>query len=882
MKKVTALLIASLLVFSHIFFISTVSVYANVRTKTRTVNIVYDDSGSMAYKGVTSWSQAKYAMEVFASMMGENDTMNIFPMSSYSYKDDGSKSDSWEKIIEIAGSEKVENRVSKIDQMNGDKGIYRNTPIQTVSAAGNALRKDTADEKWLVILTDGRFDKGTDGSYIGDAETIKTLRQYTGVDGINVAYVAIGDSATSLTDLKSECFYPFDADANNILDTVTEVARTVFNYQLIPISGNGTFSFNADIPVSKVIVFAQGKDAKVEKFALDGKELSNKPVSASIQVIKGTKYYPKNKGFDIKIADGLVGRLVTYQCENETKPFSSGTYSFSSNVKNIEVYFEPGVDIQAVLENANGDEVDLSREDISTIEAGTKTVHLKMVNPLTGDMIKPGDSTLLEGAKLTLTVTDKEGNTETYGDGDTIVLQEGGIEVYAKASFRGDIEKSSKKKTVEVTPAGLDIAFVDSRYEMDIATLELNKEVLFDVKSGDGVPLNEEELSTAAFEVSGCEGVNWKIEATETSGRYKLEPTHQGNAFTGFEDSNLKISCTLHMGGVDKKGAASTNIASVANSELSLKLTMELPDANVADLDSGKHYMFDPEKRGFSEVAPYIKANVEVINSDGTTRPLTEKEWNAGVDGFSFSSRLHGNNIIWKIINSLCRQTLNFDVEKDSDVSSYRLYLSGLTAAKVRPHTSDLTTHLKIKLSNGLVEEGGSEDLVTVKPLSIFRYIGRIAEISFGMILAIIFALFEIRKNRFDRSMCPNTTAILTRNGVSQRKKLAPEVSKRKIQYKIMPPWKDEERDITLKYPGFLDAVITFHCVAVGGGSFRITNPKKFEGVKDLVRFNGVKYDVALKNPIIMNLNDDITINIRTGNISGKVIMYFVKQDDNN
>lgn len=69
---------------------------------------------------------------------------------------------------------------------------YRNTPIQTVTVAGDALKKDSASEKWLIILTDGEFDKGADGSSIGSSETQSTITGYAGGNGINVAYVAIG------------------------------------------------------------------------------------------------------------------------------------------------------------------------------------------------------------------------------------------------------------------------------------------------------------------------------------------------------------------------------------------------------------------------------------------------------------------------------------------------------------------------------------------------------------------------------------------------------------------------------------------------------------------------------------------------------------------
>ena len=65
-----------------------VDVSAEAKTKkTRVIHVVYDDSGSMVDSNA-SWSQAKYALEVFTAMMNENDRLVIYPMSAYSITDD--------------------------------------------------------------------------------------------------------------------------------------------------------------------------------------------------------------------------------------------------------------------------------------------------------------------------------------------------------------------------------------------------------------------------------------------------------------------------------------------------------------------------------------------------------------------------------------------------------------------------------------------------------------------------------------------------------------------------------------------------------------------------------------------------------------------------
>ena len=55
--------------------------YASAKTgDSRAIAIVFDNSGSMYMNGDQAWCRATYAMEVFASMLNEGDTLLIYPM----------------------------------------------------------------------------------------------------------------------------------------------------------------------------------------------------------------------------------------------------------------------------------------------------------------------------------------------------------------------------------------------------------------------------------------------------------------------------------------------------------------------------------------------------------------------------------------------------------------------------------------------------------------------------------------------------------------------------------------------------------------------------------------------------------------------------------
>ena len=298
------------------------------KTKSRVIHVVYDDSGSMTMGNSTRWSQARYALEVFASMMGENDELTIYPMSSYSYLDGGThavKSETWEKTITIKGSDSPAKRVETISKLNGSTqggqdGRYINTPITSVEAAGKQLNEKNAEDKWLVILTDGIFDLGGgDGDNYDNTQAEKILKDVSGAPGIRTAYIAIEPSDGMRMDhLAGDGFYSFNADKGKLLDTVTEAATLVFNLQRIEVSGSGSKSVAPDIPISKMIIFAQGDSVSVGDVNVDGAKLDAKPESVATEVPENTPYKPKMGSYsNSKVEPGLKGTVVTYTAKDE-------------------------------------------------------------------------------------------------------------------------------------------------------------------------------------------------------------------------------------------------------------------------------------------------------------------------------------------------------------------------------------------------------------------------------------------------------------------------------------------------------------------------------------------------------------------------------------
>ena len=116
------------------------------------IAIVFDNSGSMFE--TNSWSQALYAMEVFASMLNYKDEdgntidkLTIYPMSKIRIGKNGKS----QSKFEITSK----NKVKDIEKIYTPQTA--STILKPAYSAVSDLKKSKFDEKWLILLTDGDF-----------------------------------------------------------------------------------------------------------------------------------------------------------------------------------------------------------------------------------------------------------------------------------------------------------------------------------------------------------------------------------------------------------------------------------------------------------------------------------------------------------------------------------------------------------------------------------------------------------------------------------------------------------------------------------------------------------------------------------------------------
>lgn len=230
------------------------------------IHLVLDDSGSMFYSNNgrisdDSWSKAKYSLEVFASLMGPNDTLRVYQLSDFDDRVDARLPSS-----ELSGSSTAGDRASEIrDLVLRGEG----TPFAAVEQAVSDLQSAPGPERWLVVVTDGEFDLD-DGSKLAEAELnsrVRTFVEQTREAGapINVAYLAIGSGVPQVREDRGlGVFAELAPDSDQLSLRMNDLADRVYGRRAVELDGSGLWAQGNDsVDMAQVIVFAQGPEVVI-------------------------------------------------------------------------------------------------------------------------------------------------------------------------------------------------------------------------------------------------------------------------------------------------------------------------------------------------------------------------------------------------------------------------------------------------------------------------------------------------------------------------------------------------------------------------------------------------------------------------------------------
>ncbi|MBO4350081.1 MAG: hypothetical protein J6A01_03920, partial [Proteobacteria bacterium] len=398
--------------------------YAEPQVPARIIHLVYDDSGSMIadpetkYKTyVDTWCQAKYAMEVLTAMLGENDKLNVYYMSSYNLVKNHDFADCKSRIktqsvgiLNINGSANATIIQQNVNTVQENTTIDGDTPFCPVVDAYQDLKlgtNDTKDNKWLVILTDGQFE---------DSTSEITQKYYNDFSkDVNVVVLSIGKlvDTTIVPDEANGLFIRHAQTSQDVLNELTQIGNRIFQRNTIPIAADNTFSL--PIPMKQIIVFAQGQGVDVTSLTNSQKQKSNAPVT-SVRATQPAVAHATLRKRDLskinEIVEGtngkLNGQLATFKGFQDKRYFAPDSYHVDfagEESRNVQIYYDPFVGVGIHVADTQGQAV-----DPKTMQPGKYHVDLNFENPDSHDIIerqllknpKTGEDAVIHG---TITIT---------------------------------------------------------------------------------------------------------------------------------------------------------------------------------------------------------------------------------------------------------------------------------------------------------------------------------------------------------------------------------------------------------------------------------------------------------------------------------------------
>ena len=792
----------------------------------RIINIVYDDSGSM-YEETGRWSQALYAMEVFATMLGEQDEMNVYFMHDYGNAPTG-----------VTGSQndRVHTLVAAATQQTG------NTPFATVGTAADALlRADAGAERWLVVLTDGQFQPG--GSPVAS-----DLRRYA-EQGLQVVYLAIDSAAEDLSASAGGSFHAFKANSSaDILGQITDIANMIFQQQVLPashIAASGTtMTLDIDIPVKQILVFAQGENIKIGSLSGNGAELK---ATESNEVLVTDANIPA--GENTVVAPGLHGLVQTYTAP-EGSPYPKGTYELAiSNTSNVEIYYIAGADIDCCLIDANGVEVTAGE----THYEGDYGIRLAFVDPLTGESLQ---SDLLDGAQFHAELTNGAATQQIDESVDRIHLNQGEVSLDAWAVLPGDVTvQNHHEYTVYPEPIRLDlsVSVPGEGYKLAALGPQAAPVLVTATNHGTGERITEAEwnaIGAENFHVKSDRSVRWLVSKGTEVGTWEVRPDY----VTDMKDTDagaVELTMTAEYELNNQMGSGTTTanltIADYVASELRLEIIPPAEPINLGTFNTTAEKQEDgsltpavldedtlqDSTDAAVDTASGLGALLNIYTKDeytGAYSPVTrEQRKNLKLDITGVTG--DGDKLTWIISSGEAEGTW---VLQPSPVEAVTFSLKHLD------QVVELNVTVTGVLEDGeLVYQGADNAILRVQTMSLLDIIARFlaAIIAVAVFLFLLIGYLGKKKLKW-RSLKPYCQDVFTGKKV--------EVKKKRVLLTYLLPYVPQRAKL-----GFY--VAPLHCPfadmtikAAGSGSFYVVNGESYTGSN--VTLNGKRVDAkALK-----------------------------------
>lgn len=386
--------------------------------KSKQINIVMDDSGSMfGGPDKKAWSRAKYSLEVFAALMNPTDTVNVYLMSRFKSGTTPST-----PTLEIRGNSPSQDRVMQVRQLTLAGG---GTPYAPVEKAASDLKSSSGDEKWLVILTDGKFDN------INPSQVKKDLQKFVSDDpNTRIAALAIGSKAEQIRADQENRIYSFKAkNSEELLNRMNDMANLIFERTAQTLTANGSFfDWPTDIATRDVYLFAQGENVEIQSVKTStGAVPADSRVKVQWSPNPPVEY--NDRAVEAVPEKSLNGVLATF------KELPKGDINFQiPNAKVVQVIFKPNVEFNAIVRDKANKEVS------GNLRAGTYTIDYGFLD----EECKIAESKLLGDVKYSATVTQNgEPVATNIPSGAQVKIGAGDITIDVKATYLKDLTSSA-------------------------------------------------------------------------------------------------------------------------------------------------------------------------------------------------------------------------------------------------------------------------------------------------------------------------------------------------------------------------------------------------------------------------------------------------------
>ena len=459
----------------------------------RVINVAYDDSGSMD-QGKKAWCQAHYALEVFANMLDENDVLNVFTMSD-------AEAGKTSPCLTIYGSASAKERVDQAHAIFSQKNS--STPYDVVINAKNHLDGQNGEaEHWLVILTDGAFTEYKGKDYSKNkaklASTIQSDLTKWASAGTNIEYVALGSSASSNLPADAPGLNVNAIKDGGILDGIVNECKVIFG--MAPLDENyfdaETGTLKMDLPMGRVIVFAQGQNTTVGSMTLeDGTQLAASELSTVMYTEKPHREMTSISKSAV-VDRSLQGTVATFINQGG---FQSGTSTVDvSNAQNVTIYFEPYVNMETTFTSKDGKKTEVLPGDTLNLKEGSYQVSYRLLDPFTGEEVS---SPLITSTEFSAGLAYDNGEYTQLSEGESVEIKEGTGALMTSALINGDVELR-QEAAMSVMPKSLDVEVLAAPKET-IPVKKLNESDPFKLRvTKKGAPLSQAEWDATEMSVA--------------------------------------------------------------------------------------------------------------------------------------------------------------------------------------------------------------------------------------------------------------------------------------------------------------------------------------------------------------------------------------------